>query len=89
MLKQKLNIKSSVVDANNHLNSVFLSFDSLNREIHPEQILIDIYSSCFLFHKADCCSNESKTHYCNTLDHIMLNTLSWLLSSQMLASRTM
>jgi len=71
--KQKLNIKSSIVDVNNCLNSVFPLFNSLNRELHPGQRLINIYSICFSFHKADCHSNESKAHHCNTLNDIMLN----------------
>ena len=43
MPKQKLNIKSCIVDANNYLNGVFLSFSSLNRELYLEQRLINIF----------------------------------------------
>ena len=37
ILSQKLNIKSSIMNANNCLNGVLLLFDLLNREFHPGQ----------------------------------------------------
>ena len=67
--KQQQRIKSSIVDANDHLNGVFLFFNSLNCELHPGFRLIDIFSSCISFHKTNHCSNESK------LDKIVFNTL--------------
>ena len=73
MLKQKLNIKSSIVDANNYLNRVFLLFDSLNRELHLRQRLIDIFFSFFSFHEANHYFNESKICHCNILNNIMFN----------------
>ena len=76
MPKQKLNIKSSIVDANNYLNGVFLSFYFLNRELYLEQRLINIFSSCFSFHKANYHSNERKTCHCNILKNIILKTSS-------------
>ena len=73
--KQQRTIKNSIVNANNHLNKVFSSFNFLNRELFPGKRLINTFSSYILFHKADCCSNESKTHYCNNLDNIMIKAL--------------
>jgi len=70
--KQQRTIKSSIVNTNNHLNKVFSSFNSLNRELFPGKRLINTFSSHILFHKADCCSNKSKTYYCNNLDNIMI-----------------
>ena len=46
-LKQQLNIKESIVDANNRLNRVFPSFIPFSNEFLPRNRLIDIYSSCF------------------------------------------
>jgi len=57
------------------LNRVFLLFNSLNREFHTDQRVVDKYSSQFSFYKADWCSNESKTSFCNILDNIILNSL--------------
>ena len=37
---------------------------------------MNIFSSQFLFHKANYHFNESKTHHCNILDNIMFNTSS-------------
>jgi len=76
--KQQQKIKSSIVDANNHLNRVFPFFDSLNRKFLPELRLIDIFSSYISFHQADHCSNESKTTYCNKLNELIFKSLSEL-----------
>ena len=56
-------------------DSLNLWFDSLNREFHTDQRVVDKYSSQFSFYKADWCSNESKTSFSNILDNIILNTL--------------
>ena len=48
--KQQLNIKGFIVDTNNRLNEVLLSFISFSSEFLPGNRLIDIYSSCFSFH---------------------------------------
>jgi len=76
--KQQQKIKSSIVDANNHLNRVFPFFDSLNRKFLPELRLIDIFSSYISFHQADHCSNKSKTTYCNKLNELIFKSLSEL-----------
>ena len=51
-LKQQLNIKESIVDANNRLNRVFPSFIHFSSEFSPRNRLIDIYSSHF-FHSTN------------------------------------
>ena len=71
--KQQAKIKISINDANNHLNGIFPSFDSLNDKFCLRLRLIDFFSSCFLFHKADCCSNKSKRAYCNKLNELVFN----------------
>ena len=65
--KQQLKIKSSMNNANNRLNRIFLSFDSFNNKFCPELKLIDSFSSRFSFHKADHHSNESKRAHYNEL----------------------
>jgi len=47
--KQCLKIKKSVINTNNWLNEVFLSFDSLNKEISPGFHLINILFKHFSF----------------------------------------
>ena len=74
--KQQAATKSSIVDANSHLNGIFLSFDSLNKEFYLENRLVDSFSNCFSCHKADYSSEGSKSHHCSLLDNIMLNTSS-------------
>ena len=73
--KQQAAIKSSIFDANSHLNGIFLSFDSLNKEFHLENRLVNSFSNCFSFYKADCSPKERKSHHCSCLDNIVLNTL--------------
>ena len=50
--KQQTATKSSIVDANSHLNGIFLSFDSLNKEFYLENRLVNSFSNCFSCHKA-------------------------------------
>ena len=69
-------IKSSIVDTNNYLNSIFSSFNSLNSKFSPESRLVDIFSSWFSFHQADYKNKESKAAYLCKLDDIILNTSS-------------
>ena len=72
--KQQTAIKSSTVDINNHLNENFPSFDSLNREIHLGNRLVNSFSDCFSFYKANYSSEESKSHYYSCLDNIVFTT---------------
>jgi len=67
--KQWLKIKSSIVNTNNHLNGIFLLFDSLDSKFSPDFRLIDIFSSHFSFHQANCKDKESKVvHNCKLND---------------------
>ena len=74
--KQRLNIKSSIIDVNNHLNGIFSSFSSMNSESSPEYRLINIFPSCFSFHQADCRSKETKSTHIQKLDKIAFIKLS-------------
>ena len=60
--KQWLNIKESIVDANNRLNRVFPSFIPFSSEFLPRNRLIDIYPSCFSFHSTDKYEEDRKLH---------------------------
>ena len=68
--KQWLNIKSSIVDTNNHLNGIFPSFYSFNSEFSPDFRLIDLFSSCFSFYQANCKDKDCKTTHLCKLDDI-------------------
>ena len=60
---------------NNCLNEVFLSFDSLNKELSPGFHLVDTFSDHFSFHSANRKNTNAKTIYCNKLDNIYKNSL--------------
>ena len=74
--KQQQKIKSSIIDANNYFNGVFSSFNFLNSEFYPEHRLIDVFSSCFSFHKVNYYLDENKTAHCNKLNELIFNALS-------------
>ena len=73
--KQQIALKSFIVNTNNHLNGVSTSFNSLNEEFHLGKRLVDTFPNHFFFHKANRSSNNSKNHYCNLLNNIVLNAL--------------
>ena len=49
MAKQWLKVKSSMINTNNCLNEVLLSFDSLNKELSLSFCLVDTFSDHFSF----------------------------------------
>ena len=51
--KQCLKVKSSIVNIKNHLNKIFLVFDSLNRELSSGFCLVDTFPDYFFFHLAN------------------------------------
>ena len=71
--KQCLKIKSFIVNTNNHLNGVFPSFDSLNKEFSPRFRLIDIFSSWLSFHWANCKDKESRAAHIYKLNEVILH----------------
>ena len=60
--EQQLNVKESIVDANNRLDGVFPSFIPFSSEFLLGNRLIDIYPSCFSFHSMDKHKEGRKTH---------------------------
>jgi len=73
---QQSTIKSSVVDTNNYLNRIFLSFDTLNREFHLGNRLVNSFSDHFSFYKADHSLEERKSYDCSCLDNVVLTASS-------------
>jgi len=61
--KQCLKIKSFIVNTNNHLNEIFPSFDSLNRELSSGFHLVDIFSNYFSFHLVNQKDADAKITY--------------------------
>jgi len=73
--KQRLNIKSSVTDANTCLNGLFPSFNTLNSEFSPGFRLIDKFHSQYSFHWVNCKNKESKKTYLHKLDDFFSNLM--------------
>jgi len=73
--KQQLKIKSSIIDANNHLNGIFPVFDTLYYKLSPSLRLIDNFPNCFSFHLANCRDKKSKEAHLCKLDKIFKNAL--------------
>ena len=71
-LKQQLNIKGSIVDANNRLNRVFPFFNLFSTKFSPGDRIIDIFPSCFSFHSTNRKSKESRKAYICKLDELTL-----------------
>ena len=72
--KQHLKIKSPIVDIKNHLNKVFLAFDSLNEELSPGFHLIDNFSNFFSFHLVNWKDTDAKAIYQNEINNIYENS---------------
>jgi len=65
-------IKGPVVDMDNRFNEVFSSFNPLNLEFAPGCRIIDSFSSCFLFHFFNKCSDESLISRSYQLDEMTI-----------------
>jgi len=76
--KQCLRIKSPKIDTNNCLNEVFLSFNSLNKELSPSSCLVDIFSNQFSFISVNFKDPETLVTYQNELDNIYSDSLTKL-----------
>jgi len=70
--KQRLWLKSPLIDVDDKHNEFFLSFSFFNKEFKPENILIDLFSDRFSFHF---CSSNTKKHI-KKLDKIALRASS-------------
>ena len=75
--KQRLCLKSTLIDVNNRCNELFPSFLFFNDEFKPGNYLIDLFSDCFSFHSHS--SNTNK--HIEKLDDIVFRALSNSFSS--------
>ena len=71
--KQKLKVKSSIIDTNNRLNGIIYSFDPFNNEFSPGNRFIDMFPSCFSFYLSDRKSAETRKIHLHKLDEIIFN----------------
>ena len=71
--KQRLKIKSSVVDTNN-LNEIYSFFNKLHRELSPSFYLCDNFSNYFSFHKVDKKKPENICNYLKSLNKLLFNS---------------
>ena len=71
-IKQRLRLKSLLINVDNKYNQFFLSFSFFNKEFKPENKLINLFSDCFSLHFHS--SNTEK--YIKKLNEIMLKALS-------------
>jgi len=74
--KQQQKLKSSIVNFNNHLNSLFPSFNNLHKELSSGFQLVDNFSDCFSFYTVNCKEKEIKNAYICNPDKIFKDTLS-------------
>ena len=71
--KQRLKIKSSVVDTNN-LNEIYSFFNRLHRELSSGFYLCDNFSNYFSFHKVDKKKPENICNLLKSLDKLLFNS---------------
>ena len=70
--KQRIQLKSLLIDMNNKCNEFFPSFSFFNKEFEPGNRLIDLFSDCFSFYF--CSPNSEK--YIEKLDEIIFRASS-------------
>ena len=59
--KQRLKVKSFIVDANNHLNGILSLFNSLHKELMSGFCLVDTFPNHFSFNTVDCKIKDFKS----------------------------
>jgi len=73
--KQRLKVKSFIVDTNNYLNGTFPSFNPLHKELSPSFWLVDIFHNHFSCNTINHKKNDAKSSYLYKLDKIFENSL--------------
>jgi len=58
--KQRLKVKSSIVNTNSHLNGILSSFNLLYKELMSGFRLVDIFFNCFSFNVIEYKVNDYK-----------------------------
>ena len=72
--KQHQKIKSAIVNLNNHLNSLFPSFDNFYKRLFFRFCLIDNFSNCFYFYTINHKDKEIKNTHTHKLNKIFENS---------------
>jgi len=72
MAKQRLHLKSSLIDVDDKCNEFFPSFSFFNKKFKPGNCLIDLFLDCISFHSH---FSNAKKHI-KKLDDIVFRTLS-------------
>ena len=72
--KQCQKLKSSVVDSNNHLNSLFSLFNNLHKELLSGFQLVDNFSDWFFFHIVNYKDKGTINTYIHNLDKIYVDS---------------
>jgi len=73
--KQRLKVKSSIVNTNNHLNGIFPSFNPLHKELMPSFHLVNIFPNYFSFNIVDHKIKDFKDIYLWKLNNIFKDFL--------------
>jgi len=72
--KQRLKIKSFIVDTNNYLDEIYSFFNRLYRKLLSGFCLCDNLSNCFSFHKVDKKKPENICNHLKSLDELLFNS---------------
>ena len=73
--KQRLKVKSSIIDTNSCLNRILPLFNPLHKKLTPGFWLVDIFSNHFSFNIAECKINDYKAAHLWKLDNIFKDSL--------------
>ena len=73
--KQRLKVKSSIIDANSCLNRILPLFNPLHKELISGFWLVDIFSNHFLFNITEYKINDYKATHLWKLDNIFKDSL--------------
>ena len=73
--KQRLKVKSSIIDANSCINRILPLFNPLHKELISGFWLVDIFSNHFLFNITEYKINDYKATHLWKLDNIFKDSL--------------
>ena len=72
MFKQQSSIKGPIINMDNKLNEVFLSFSPFNSKFLLENRLIDIFLNCFSFHLSNRSNNQDIKSHLRSFNNISI-----------------
>jgi len=73
--KQRLKVKSSIVNTNSHFNEILSLFNLLYKELTSGFWLVDIFFNCFSFNVIEYKVNDYKAVYLQKLNDIFEDSL--------------